>query len=233
MKQRKNAGLLALLTLLLGFNTLFAQGLLDLSVGTSIQDQVFTNLAYRLQMNPRLRIGAELQLAAPQYRFIDAKPIREGYASTFSLPITWQLHQNEKIDLHFFFRPGVRFQGIIDPDNNDVRDEILSSTAIMLDPGLIVNVKASERLHFQSGVSFPTFFQVRPSAIFENNSTTIHANLAYEVSKRSVLFAKTLIGPAVGASGDSQKFVWSAQMGLRLKFGSSSKGNPLLMEPSY
>jgi hypothetical protein len=233
MKQRKNAGLLALLTLLLGFNTLFAQGLLDLSVGTSIQDEVFTNLAYRLQLNPRLRMGAELQLAAPQYRFIDAKQIRAGYASTFSLPIIWQLHQNEKIDLHFFFRPGVRFQGIIDPDNNDVRDEILSSTAIMLDPGLIVNVKASERLNFQSGVSFPTFFQVRPSAVFENNSTTIHANVAYQVSKRSALFAKTLIGPAVGASGDSQKFVWSAQLGLRLNFGSSGKDNMLLMEPSY
>lgn len=233
MKQRKNAGLLALLTLLLGFNTLFAQGLLDLSVGTSIQDEVFTNLAYRLQVNPRLRMGAELQLAAPQYRFIDAKPIREGYASTFSLPMTWQLRQNEKIDLHFFFRPGLRFQGIIDPDNNDVRDEILSSTAIMLDPGLIVNVKANERLNFQSGVSFPTFIQVQPSAVFENNSTTIHANVAYQVSKRSALFAKTLIGPAVGASGDSQKFVWSAQMGLRLNFGSSGKDNMLLMEPSY
>jgi hypothetical protein len=233
MKQRKNAGLLALLTLLLGFNTLFAQGLLDLSVGTSIQDEVFTNLAYRLQVNPRLRMGAELQLAAPQYRFIDAKPIREGYASTFSLPITWQLHQNEKIDLHFFFRPGLRFQGIIDPDNNDVRDEILSSTAIMLDPGMIVNVKANERLNFQSGVSFPTFIQVQPSAVFENNSTTIHANVAYQVSQRSALFAKTLIGPAVGASGDSQKFVWSAQMGLRLNFGSSGKDNMLLMEPSY
>jgi hypothetical protein len=74
---------------------------------------------------------------------------------------------------------------------------------------------------------------VRPSAIFENNSTTIHANLGYQASQRSVLFAKTLIGPAVGASGDSQKFVWSAQLGLRLKFGSSSKGNTLLMEPSY
>ena len=233
MKQRKNVGILALFTLLLGFNTLFSQGMLDLSLGASIQDQVFTNLAYRLQMNPRLRIGAELQLAAPQYRFIDAKPIREGYASTFSLPITWQLYQNEQIELHFFFRPGVRFQGIIDPDNNDLRDKILASTAIMLDPGLIVNVKSSERLHFQSGVSFPLFFQVRPSSIFENSSTTIHANLAYQVSRRSVLFAKTLIGPAVGASGDSQKFVWSVQAGLRLGFGGSDKSKVLLMEPSY
>jgi len=231
MKKRKNEGFLAIFEL--GGNTLFAQGMLDLSVGTSIQDQVFTNLAYRLEVNQGLRLGAELQLAAPQYRFIDAKPIREGYASTFSLPITWQLYQSEKIDMYFFFRPGVRFQGIIDPDNNDVRDEVLNSTAIMLDPGMIVNVKASDRLNFQSGVSFPTFFQVRPSAIFENNSTAIHANLAYQVSKRAALFAKTLIGPAVGASGDSQKFVWSVQLGLRLKFGGSSKGNPLLMEPSY
>ncbi|AEE50278.1 hypothetical protein [Haliscomenobacter hydrossis] len=233
MTQRKKGGLLTLFALLLGLNVGYAQGLLDLSVGSSQQDRFFTNIAYRLQLSSRLRIGAELQLASTQYRFIDAKPITEGYASTLSLPISWQLYQNERIDLHFFFRPGVRFQGIIDPDDNDVRDEVLNSTAILLDPGLMVSIKATDRLRFQSGVSFPTLFQVQPSALFENNSTAIHANVAYQVSKRSALFAKTLMGPAVGASGDSQKFVWSAQAGLRLSLGTPGKGNVLLMEPSY
>jgi hypothetical protein len=197
-----------------------------------MQDRFFSNVAYRLQLSPRLRMGLEVQVAAPSYRFIDARPITEGYATMMSLPLSWQLYQNERIDLHFFFRPGLRWQGIIDPDGNDQRDELLNSTALLLDPGLLVNIQANTRLYFQSGVTFPTLFQLRPSALFENNSTAIHFNAAHQISPGSVLFAKTLIGPAFGANGDTQKFVWSLQAGVRFAMG-AGRDNWLKLEPSY
>jgi hypothetical protein len=209
-----------------------AQSMLDVSVGTSHQDNFFTNLAYRYQVSDKFRIGFEAQYGAPKYRFVEAKPIREGYSGTVSVPLTLRLYEKEQIRLDFYSKVGMRFQGILDPDKNDKRDSILNSTAFAFEPGLLVTVMLNEKVNFQSGVTFPVLFQTSPSSIFENvYPGMIHLGLNYKSSEKRIVFAKALFGGATGGDGDTQKFGWSLQAGFRFNFG--QKPSSSFVEPSF
>jgi hypothetical protein len=210
----------------------FAQSMLDVSVGASHQDVFFANFAFRKQISERFRIGLEAQYGTPKYRLIEAKPIREGYAGTISIPLTLRLYEKERIRLDLYAKPGVRLQGVLDPDKNDIRDSLLTSTAFAFEPALLVTAKLSEKLNFQSGISFPLFFQFSPSAIFENvYPGLIHLGANYKISAKSILFLKTAFGPAVGGGGDTQKFGKSAQIGIRFNLGANAA--PSFVEPSF
>jgi hypothetical protein len=53
--------------------------------------------------------------------------------------------------------------------------------------------------------------------------------MSYQVGDKSIAFIRSNMGSAWGASGDSQKFLWSAQIGLRLVLGKNSNPfNPII-----
>jgi hypothetical protein len=223
---------LIVLSILLFADRIAAQSMVDISVGTSHQDNFFTNIAYRYQVSEKFRIGFEAQYGAPKYRFVEAKPIREGYSGTISIPLTLRLYEKEQIRLDFYTKVGMRFQGILDPDKNDKRDSILNSTAFAFEPGLLVTVMVNEKLNFQSGITFPVLFQTSPSSIFENvYPGMIHLGVNYKSSEKRTVFVKTLFGGATGGDGDTQKFGWSLQAGLRFNFG--QKPSSSFVEPSF
>jgi hypothetical protein len=223
---------LIVLSILLFADKIAAQSMVDISVGTSHQDNFFTNIAYRYQVSEKFRIGFEAQYGAPKYRFVEAKPIREGYSGTISIPLTLRLYEKEQIRLDFYTKVGMRFQGILDPDKNDKRDSILNSTAFAFEPGLLVTVMVNEKLNFQSGITFPVLFQTSPSSIFENvYPGMIHLGVNYMSSEKRTVFVKTLFGGATGGDGDTQKFGWSLQAGLRFNFG--QKPSSSFVEPSF
>jgi len=224
---------LVALGLLLLPSTINAQFFTDFSVGTSNQDNFFISLSANKQLKPRLCLGLEYQFGSPEKRFIEAQKIDEGYANTFSIPLIWTMNKTDQIGLHLFIRPGLRLQGVIDPDDNDVRDSILNSTALLFEAGLLVNVPIGEKAQFQSGITFPTLFEINPSTLFENNSTLVHAGWSYRNGDKSVLFAKSYMGPSFGASGDTQKFSWSIQAGMRFNLGSVTNEEALLIAPSF
>jgi hypothetical protein len=219
-------------SVLLFDNKIAAQSMVDISVGTSHQDAFFTNLAYRYQVSEKFRIGIETQFGVPKYRLIDAKVIKEGYSSTTSIPLTLRLYEKEQIRLDLYTKIGARFQGVLDPDKNDNRDSLLTSTALAFEPGLLVTVKLNDKLNLQSGVTFPLLFQFQPSALFENLYPAFtHLSLNQKIGTNSILFVKSAFGPALGGSGDTQKFGKSIQAGIRLNFG--KKENPSFVEPSF
>jgi hypothetical protein len=221
----------ALLALLLS-RGVQAQHIVDVSVGVSLQDKLMTTLAYRHQFSDRFRAGLEVQYGAPRYRFVDAKPIREGYAATFTLPMSLRLYEKEALRLDLFVRPGYRTQGVLDPDKNDTRDSILNATAILFEPGLVITMQASERLNIQSGISFPIAFQNAPTSLFESAHTPlIYGGFGLKTSEKSTFFAKSLFGSAVGGDGDTYKFSYSLQGGMRFAFG--SKPVTKVVEPSF
>jgi hypothetical protein len=231
--QRKTISIGALALMALFFDQqVSAQSMFDVSVGTSHQDNFFTNIAYRYQVSDKFRIGFEAQYGAPKYRFVEAKPIREGYSGMISVPLTLRLYEKEQIRLDFYTKVGMRFQGILDPDKNDKRDSILNSTAFAFEPGLLVTVMVNEKLNFQSGITFPVLFQTSPSSIFENvYPGMIHLGVNYKLSEKRTVFAKTLFGGATGGDGDTQKFGWSLQAGFRFNFG--QKPSSSFVEPSF
>jgi hypothetical protein len=217
--------------LLLG-GKITAQSMVDVSVGNSHQDKFFTNLAYRYAVSDKFRIGMEFQYGAPKYRLIEAKPIREGYAATIGVPLTLRLYDKEQIRLDLYAKPGLRFQGVLDPDKNDIRDSILNSTAFSFEAGLLVTAKLSEKLNLQSGVTFPLFYQIKPSAIFENiYPGLLHFGVNYMATEKSTVFVKTAFGGALGGNGDTQKFGWSLQGGVRFTIGEKTNAN--FVEPSF
>ncbi len=210
-----------------------AQTMLDVSAGSSSQDYSFTTLAFRKGFSDRFRLGLEAQLGTVRYRFIGAQPIREGYSFALGVPLLYRLYESEHIRLDLYTRVGVRFQGVIDPDGNDRRDQVLASTGVHFEPGLVVSAPLGDRLTLQGGVTLPNVLEVSPQFLFENNATALSAGLAYRAGARRVLFVKANTGPSAGADGDTQKYTWSAQAGIRWVVGKAATGRPLLLEPAY
>jgi hypothetical protein len=209
-----------------------AQSMVDVSVGTSHQDNFFGNIAYRYQVNEKFRIGLETQFGSVNYRLIGAKVIKKGYVNSTSVPLTLRLYEKERVRLDFYSRLGARFQGVLDPDGNDKRDSLLNSTALIFEPGLLVTVQLNAQLNLQSGFSFPTYFEVQPTVLYENTYVPVlHLALNHKIGAKNILFLKTAFGAAVGGDGDTQKFGQSVQAGFRFNFGSQE--NPSFVEPSF
>jgi hypothetical protein len=211
-----------------------AQSIVDISGGASSMDNYFTNLSYRRQVSDNFRIGFELQYGSPKYRFVEAKPFEKGYAWSLSVPLSFKLAEQERIRLDGFVRPGFRFQGIIDPDNNGIEDSLLNSRAVLFEAGLLVNVKLTEKLNLSSGVLLPTAFEIAPTSLFEYMGTpNFTGGLSYLASPKTIVFIKGITGPAFGASGDTYKYIWSAQAGVRFALGKNPTTKSLLLEPSF
>lgn len=224
---------LAILALLFIQNA-SAQSIVDISGGASSMDNYFTNLSYRRQVSDNFRIGFELQYGSPKYRFVEAKPFEKGYAWSLSVPLSFKLAEQERIRLDGFVRPGFRFQGIIDPDNNGIEDSLLNSRAVLFEAGLLVNVKLTEKLNLSSGVLLPTAFEIAPTSLFEYMGTpNFTGGLSYLASPKTIVFIKGITGPAFGASGDTYKYIWSVQAGVRFVFGKKTTTKSLLIEPSF
>ncbi|MFN7593155.1 MAG: hypothetical protein ACK5QZ_07385 [Bacteroidota bacterium] len=224
---------LAILALLFIQNA-SAQSIVDISGGASSMDNYFTNLSYRRQVSDNFRIGFELQYGSPKYRFVEAKPFEKGYAWSLSVPLSFKLAEQERIRLDGFVRPGFRFQGIIDPDNNGIEDSLLNSRAVLFEAGLLVNVKLTEKLNLSSGVLLPTAFEIAPTSLFEYMGTpNFSGGLSYLASPKTIVFIKGITGPAFGASGDTYKYIWSAQAGVRFALGKNPTTKSLLLEPSF
>lgn len=224
---------LALLWWLVATSITWGQGLLDLSVGTSFQDNFAAQVTYSQQFSKKFRAGIGVQYGLPTYRFVGAKPFQNtGYSYTIAVPLTLELVRQEKIQLLGLLKLGARFQGVIDPDGNDQRDSILASTAVLGEIGLLINIPISERVNIQSGVSFPIVYELSPNSLLEYQLTNIHAGVSYALEKQ-VFFLKGSMGAAFGASGDTYKFIWIAQAGVRLQFGESKSPNTRFIETSF
>jgi hypothetical protein len=218
----------------LAFQKAEAQSMVDVGFGASTMDRCHTNLAYRYQVNDNLRIGLETQFSSPKYRFVEAKPFEKGYATTISIPLSFKIIEQDRIRLDGFVRPGFRFQGIIDPDNNGIEDSLLNSRAVLFEAGLLVNVKLTEKLNLSTGVILPTAFEIVPTSLFEYMGTpNFTGGLSYLASPKTIVFIKGITGPAFGASGDTYKYIWSVQAGVRFVFGKKTTTKSLLIEPSF
>ncbi|NBB22011.1 hypothetical protein GVN20_21825 [Runella sp. CRIBMP] len=225
--------LLTVTIALAGVCTANAQTSLDGSIGTSNQDKVSLNLALRKQFSEKFRAGIELQTSSVRYRFIGAKVIDEGLSTTLSFPFSIRFYEYQKLRLDFYSRVGVRFQGI---DKNLATEKVLkdnTSVGLHLEPGLQVSLAFSEKINLQSGVTLPNLFELKPQFIFENNITNIFANVGYQLSQKSILMLKVNAGPAAGASGDSQKFNWSLQAGLRFALNKNQKSLSPQLDPTF
>lgn len=225
---------LALLMTVFAGKHAYSQSMIDLGAGASTMDRYFMNFAYRHQVSDKFRIGFEVQGSSPIYRFVGAKPFEGGYANSLYLPLSFRIAEQGAIRLDGFIRPGYRFQGIVDPDNNDINDSTLQSTAVLFDAGLIVQVRLNDRLNLHSGVLLPAGFETSPESVFEYLGTpNFTAGLSYRAGSKSVLFVKGLTGPAFGADGDTYKYIWSVQAGIRFAFGKKTNNQTLLLEPSF
>lgn len=233
MKHLTKKNVLLAVFLCLWLSQGYAQTLTDISIGSSKQDRVLVNLAYRKQFSDNFRAGLELQSGLVNYRFIGAKVIDEGVSTTISLPILLRLYQRDNLRLDLYTRAGLRFYGVSSEYQQEEALQANSSMGFGLEPGLAVTFFLSERVSFQSGVTLPVFFESSPEFLYENNTTYLFANLGYQLSERSVLLLKAGSGPAAGANGDSQKYVWSLQAGVRFSFGSQGNRAAMILEPSF
>lgn len=216
--------------LLLAIGSVHAQSLLDVGFGSSQQDDVALQIAYGKQVNERLRAGIQFQYGMPNYRFISAITFEDkGYSTAIAIPITYRINSENAMQLSLFVKPGLRLQGVDAAETNNISGDYMS-TAITFEPGLLVHIPVGDKLGFQSGVTFPIFYEIKPTVLFENQTTLLHAGASYRVLEHGYLYVKSNMGSAWGASGDSQKFLWSAQLGVRLVLGKNKSNafNPII-----
>lgn len=219
--------------MLAGFCVVNAQMMADFTIGTSKQDKAFVNIAFRKQFSDKFRAGVELQTGAVNYRFISSKRISEGISNTLSFPASLRIYQKEKLRLDFYTRIGLRFQSVSSHNQLKNKLESNSSTGFNFEPGLVATLLLSDQLNVQSGFTLPNVFEVSPTFVFENNVTNLFLNINKRVSEKSIFLVKFNAGPAAGADGDTQKFIWSVQAGLRLSVGKSNAKNNLIPDPSF
>lgn len=228
----------SIITLALSLSCLFpqlvnSQTVVDASFGTSNQDQGLLNIAVRKQISEKFRAGIELQSGLVRYRFIGAKVIDEGISTSISLPFSIRLYEFEKLRLDYYTRVGLRFQTV----EQSFADEKLladnSSLGLNAELGLQVSLDLSEKLNIQSGVTLPNLFEINPEFIYENNVTNIFAGCGYKLSPKTIFMLRANAGPAAGASGDSQKFLWGVQAGLRFSFQGNQNTSILRLDPLY
>jgi hypothetical protein len=206
-----------------------AQSVIDVSVGASLQDRFLTNVAYRYAKNDKFRIGLEAQLGSVKYRLIDAKPFTAGNVTHIGIPFTLRMNQKDQIRMDFYAKPGIRLQG---KSNTNGSDSATSSTAFSFDGGLLLTVLLNKKSNLQSGVTFPLYYQINPSPIFENIFPgLLNFGGNYIATKKLSVFAKSAFGGALGGSGDTQKFGWSIQTGVRFTIGKTPATN--FVEPSF
>ena len=210
-----------------------AQTVLDVSVGTSFQDEYNVQLVARQQFTEKLQVGLELQSGSPRYRFVSAREvIREGYSYTASIPVSFRLASEEKIQLFGIGRLGARFQGIIDPDENDMRDSVLASSALIGELGLASSFQVSEKISLQAGMSVPVVYEISPNTLMEYTWVKLHFGGTWNTSKAD-LFLHSNIGNAFGASGDTYKYIWSVEAGVRFALGKATKESFQFIQTSF
>ncbi len=210
-----------------------AQNMFDATVGTSNQDQVFVNLALRRQFSEKFRLGVDVHSGLVNYRFIGAKVIDEGVSTSINIPLMLRIHQRDRLRLDFYNKVGLRFQSVSSDYEQDKDLQASSSVGVSFEPGLLATFALSEKLSIQSGVTLPNLFEISPEFIYENNVTNLVANVGYKLSDTSLLMLKAGTGPAAGADGDSQKYTWSVQVGLRFLLGKNHPEASLITEPSF
>lgn len=227
-----------ILTLAVSITCLFlqqahAQTNIDVGIGASKQDKGSLNLAIRKQFSEKFRAGVEFQTGAVNYRFIEAKVIDEGLSTSLSVPFSVRLYEFEKLRLDYYTRIGFRYQNVDQSYASERKLEANTSFAVNAELGLQVSLALSDKLNVQSGVTLPNVFEINPQFEYENNVTNLFAGIGYKLSEKSTLMLRANAGPAAGASGDSQKFIYGFQAGLRFSLKGNKNASTLRLDPLY
>ncbi len=201
-----------------------AQTDLDLTFGASKADYSVTVIRATHKVNDGLRLGASYQFSDYRYRFINARPVSDGFAGTARLILVGRLAESDNIRLDGFLNPGFRIVQLPDDDPQPFENYSFEEAgqAITLDPGLLITIMASEKLAFHTGFNMHMAFQTSPEPLFEQfPSVRIKAGASYRLGNSWALFTSGETGPMSGASGDSEKYFWQIAFGLRYRLGSA------------
>lgn len=198
----------------------FGQWDLDMTYGSSKADYGFAMLRLSRQVSDRWRVGASYQFSDYRYRFIDARQVSDGFAGTLRLSGVVRLSETGGLRLDGFLHAGHRYIGLGTDAPQVFNYDFEPGHALILEPGLVVTLRASEAWNFHSGVNMHMAWQVAPEPLFEQfPSAHLLAGGSYRLKPRWTLFLTSQTGPMSGASGDTEKFFWQAQAGLRYAIG--------------
>ncbi|MEZ4773903.1 MAG: hypothetical protein R3D00_12030 [Bacteroidia bacterium] len=212
---------------LCGVNT-FAQGtLFDVSLGHSRSDRYFGSAALHHAFGARFRAGVSVFSGEYRYRFIDARKVSDANVTIVEIPLTYCIYNQGKLRADLALKTGLRFMQA--PETPEFLHEFKNSTALTLDPGLLVTVVFSKRFSLQSGVLLPVVYQLRPVVLEEQiQSGVLQLGGTWKINKQLTFFAKSPFGPSYGAGGDAEKFFWSASAGLRWNIGAKASNAHVL-----
>ncbi|MCI4667756.1 MAG: hypothetical protein MRZ79_06310 [Bacteroidia bacterium] len=209
--------------------SLFGQNLIDLEVGVSKSDQVFGRLSYTFQFKKPVRLGFRLGTGDIQYRFVDARNVDNGTVLSGEILSQFRLSDNGDLSLYGFFNLGLRFIQLNAERPSEITNYAFqNSQAVTLDPGIVVHIKASETFNVFSGINMHMAIQYDPSVILEQQpSGYLLFGASLKTTKRSLVFVSSKIGSTYGAGGDTEKFFWSLQAGVRFSLNSSAPINTI------
>ena len=172
--KKTNQSVILLLSILWSIS-IHAQSNLDVGIGSSQQDDIAIQVNYGKQLTPKFTAGLQFQYGMPNYRFISGITFQDkGYSMAINAPLLFKFNSQNKLQLNLLLKPGVRFQGVKPEETNNTNGDY-KSTAIMFEPGFLLNIPINDKLNVQSGVTFPIIYEVVPMVLFENQTTLLHA----------------------------------------------------------
>lgn len=203
----------------------FGQLSTDLQVGTSQSDYSHTTLRLNYQLNNTWRIGADFQGADYRYRFIDARPIENGFSGAFKAFGLANVANNEFIRFDIGTKVGLRLVTASD-EPQDFNYTFENSVSTIIEPLAIATVKTSEKLYVHAGMNMRMVLQHVPTFVFEQfPSGLILFGGSYALSDKWILYTNNHFGAMAGASGDTEKAHWSTSVGIRYNFGGDLQQN--------
>lgn len=204
---------------------------LEIRLGTSQADTVEGIGVYRHPLWDGVQAGLQVSYGRYRNRFIDARQVTLGNVFQIETPLMFRLADNGGLlRLDGFLNPGLRFMSA--PEATPWKDYAFQpSLAATFAPGLLATLRVSDSLHLHFGAASPIVLQLSPSFVEEQYVTMqILTGASYALSDSLATYLRIPFGPTVGASGDTEKFVWAIQAGLRWQFDGNRAA---LLEPVW
>lgn len=201
-------------TLWLLCSTLMGQSYLGFSAGFSKSDRHTESLWFQQQFTDQFSAGLRLSYGSLQYRFIDAKAITEGHVIHVGIPLGFKLAEGDRFRIDVQLNPSYRRISPISESS------LAASSAIELDPNLIIGFPIREGFFLHTGLMLRTVFQIDPSPTMNEQFPSAILLNSFSYLAKSTLFSLwTYYGPMSGAGGDTEKFFWQISLGVQRMLG--------------
>ena len=168
---------------------------------------------YRYRWSNDAQLGLRVGLFAVDAPFIEGFRGRDALETEVLALSNFQLLRGDSAGIHLRLLAGARFLA----DAADAPES--SSTQVGAVPAWIASIHLNPSISVRTGVVFPVWLEVDPSADIAELATLLTVGVDWAFSPSLSLYADVETGGSFGFDGNGLKYVAEGTTGLRIRFG--------------